>query len=136
MPALRFSETETTRMEIPDLAAGKTTATIFAVISNPEPGSDVNHDPRILTASDGKEFDYMGGLCASVTGMETGGPRQAAWTFTDRSAQHVRLGCFSPSYQTYFTGLISELLVYTRVLTADEQDLVRAHLMAKWGLSE
>jgi len=45
----------------------------------------------------------------------------------------VRLGCFSPNYRSYFTGLISEVLVYTRVLTQDEQDLVRAHLMAKWG---
>jgi len=65
-----------------------------------------------------------------------GGPRQAVWSFSDRWAQHVRLGCFSPNYRSYFTGLISEVLVYTRVLTQDEQDLVRAHLMAKWRVSE
>jgi hypothetical protein len=133
-PVLRFDEARLTRFELPDLSQGKVTATTFAVASNPEPGSEVNHDPRIFTASDGQGWDYQVGLALSVPGMETGGPRILSAVFSDRWAKSVRVGCFSPNYQTYFTGLIAEILVYDRRLTEDESDLVRAYLTAKWGL--
>ena len=46
----------------------------------------------------------------------------------------MRVGCFSPNYQTYFTGLIAEIVVYDRKLTEDETDRVRAYLTGKWAL--
>lgn len=134
-PALRFDEAAETRLELPDLAPGKITATVFAVVSNPTPGSLQNHDARIFTASDGKEFDYIGGIALTVPGMETGGPRILSSVFAGRSAQMVRVGCFSPLYQTYFTGHIAEILVYSRRLSPNERDRVRAYLTAKWGLT-
>lgn len=129
-----FDETRLTRMNIPDLAAGRMTATVFAVIANPTPGLPANHDPRILTASNGTEFDYVSGLCASVTGTETGGPRQMQWVFQNRWAQNVHLGCFSPAYQTYFNGTVAEILVYDRLLNGEEQLRVRTYLYSKWGV--
>ena len=133
-PAVQFSEDTKTRLELPDISEEKITATIFAVFSNPEPGSEVNHDARIFTASDGEGYDYMVGLAATVPGLQTGGPRQSAQTFTDRWAKHVRVGCFSPGYQTYFTGYVAEILVYSRVMTREEQDQVRVYLAVKWEL--
>jgi len=135
-PALRFTEDSTTRLELPDLSEERITATVLAVFSNPTPGAEVNHDPRIFTASDGQGFDYQVGLAASVPGMETGGPRQGLWVFEDRWAKSVRVGSFSPNYQTYFTGLISEILVYSRALSPAEQDRARAYLMLKWDLGQ
>jgi hypothetical protein len=133
-PSLRFDESRLTRLELPDLSQERITATTFAVISNPEPGAEVNHDPRIFTASDGKEFDYQIGIALTVPGMETGGPRVLSAVFTDRWAKSVRVGCFSPNYQTYLKGLISEIVVYDRKLTENETDRVRAYLTGKWGL--
>ncbi|PIX46741.1 MAG: hypothetical protein COZ57_10425 [Armatimonadetes bacterium CG_4_8_14_3_um_filter_66_20] len=133
-PALRFDEKAKTRLELPDLSAEKITATVFTVFSNPEPCSEVNHDQRIFTASDGKEFDYQVGLAATVPGMETGGPRQSVQVFTDRWAKRVHVGCFSPNYQTFLHGLLSEVLVYSRTLSREEQDCVRAYLALKWGV--
>jgi len=135
-PVLRFDEKRMTRLELPDLSAQKISATAFAVISNPIAGSEVWHDPRIFTTSDGKGYDYQVGIALHVPGMQTGGPRILVAVFTDRWAKHVRVGCFSPNYQTYFTGDIAEILVYSRVLTTEEQDRVRAYLTAKWELSE
>ncbi len=133
-PALRFSETSRTRLDLPDLSDHKISATLFAVISNPEPGSEVNHDARIFTGSDGKGLDYLIGLCLGVPGMETGGPRVVTASFTDRWARCVRVGCFSPYDQTFFSGLISEILVFDRPLARDETARVRAYLAAKWGV--
>lgn len=133
-PALRFDEERATRMELPDLAEGKITATIFAVASNPEPGLPVNHDPRIFTASDGEGFDYLIGLCCTIPGMQTGGPRIISTVQTDRWAKYVRIGCFSPIYQTFLKGYVGEVIVYSRALTAEETGLVRAYLTAKWQL--
>ena len=133
-PALQFSEETATRLELPDLSSEKMSGTVVAVFSNPEPGSEQNHDPRIFTASDGKEYDYRIGICASVRGMKTGGPRQRTFSFTDRWAKKVRVGCFSPMYQTYFTGHIAEILVYTGNLTPEHRDRIRAYLALKWGL--
>jgi len=133
-PALRFDEQATTRLEAPDLSDRKITATVLAVISNPVAGAEVNHNPRVLAASDGTGFDYQIGLALDVPGMETGGPRLLQQTFRDRWAQKVRVGCFSPHYQTWFTGLIAELIVYDRALAPDDLDLLRAYLAAKWGL--
>ncbi|MBI2300009.1 MAG: carbohydrate-binding protein, partial [Armatimonadetes bacterium] len=133
-PALRFDEKLTTRFDLPDLSDEKIAATCFAVVSNPEPGSEVHHDERIFTASDGKGFDYQVGIALTVPGMETGGPRVVSGVFTGRWARAVRVGCFSPNYQTYFTGLMGEILVYDRALTAAETARVRAYLACKWGL--
>jgi len=133
-PALRFSEDACTRLELPDLAPGKISATIFVVFSNPEPGAEKNHDPRLFTASDGKGYDYQVGLSANIPGMETGGPRQTVAQFKDRWAKSVRIGCFSPNYQTFLKGCIAEILVYSRPLPLEEQDRIRAALMLKWGL--
>jgi hypothetical protein len=44
------------------------------------------------------------------------------------------VGCFSPKYQTYLKGYIGEILVYSRLLTREEQDLVRVYLTTKWRL--
>jgi len=133
-PALQFSEKTLTRMELPDLSDKKITATIFAVVSNPDPGAEVNHHPRIFTASDGNKYDYQTGIALNVPDMETGGPRQMVATFTDRWAKRVRVGCFSPNYQTFFTGCVSEILVYSRTLKQEELEQLRAYLMVKWGL--
>ncbi len=134
MPALQFDEQSRTRFELPDLADDQISATVFVVFSNRRPGSEVNHNPRLFTASDGKAYDYRVGLCCSVPGMETGGPRMMTTTFANRWAKSVRIGCFSPNYQTYFTGHIAELLVYRRILTQDQQSQVQAYLSCKWKL--
>lgn len=131
---VRFDEASATRMNVPDLAEGRITATVFAVISNPVRPSRNNASPRVLTASDGKAYDYLVGIAAGPSGFETGGPRQMAMTFADRWAKEVRIGCFSPNYQTYFTGDIAEILVYGRALVPAERDTVRAYLESKWGL--
>jgi hypothetical protein len=133
-PALRFHEQAKTRLELPDLAQEKITATVFVVFTNPAPGSEVNHDQRLFTASNGKEYDYLTGLAATIPGLETGGPRQSVHVFRDRWAQQVRIGCFSPNYQTFMTGHIAEILVYTRELDPGEQNRIRAYLGAKWRL--
>ena len=133
-PSVQFHERTATRLELPDLADGPISATVFAVFSNPVAGDPQNHNPRIFTASDGQGYDYQIGLAVSVPGRETGGPRQTVATFKDRWAKAVRVGCFSPSYQTYFTGDIAEILVYTRPLTAPETNRVRTYLMSKWNL--
>ncbi len=133
-PALRFDEKRATRLELPDLASDKIDATILVVFQNPTPGSEVNHDARLLTASDGSDFDYQIGLAASVPGMQTGGPRQSVWTFRDRWAKSVHIGCFSPNYQTFFTGDIAEILVYSRQLSAGQLQSVRTYLAIKWNL--
>lgn len=135
-PAVLFDGDRETRLELPDLSADKLTATILAVFSNPAPPSEVNHDQRILTASDGEGFDYIVGIAATVPGLETGGPRLGAWVFPDRWGRHVRIGCFSPNYQTYFTGSVSEVLVWTRALSELEQDRAIAYLVAKWDLRD
>jgi hypothetical protein len=134
-PVLRFDEKSATRLELPDLADGRISATIFVVLANPAPGDPKNHDARLFTTSDGQGLDYQVGLCASVPGMTTGGPRQMMVTFTDRWAKQTRVGCFSPHPQTYFTGHIAEILVYRRILTPAEQGRVRAYLVVKWDLS-
>ena len=56
------------------------------------------------------------------------------WVFRDRWGKAVRVGCFSPRYQTFFKGPIAEILVYDQELSANEQDRVRAYLMGTWGL--
>lgn len=110
------------------------TATIFAVVSNPELGQPQNHNSRIFTASNGKEYDYLSGLCCSVSGLQTGGPRQIIFAGRDRWAKHVRVGCFSPHAQTFFKGGISEIMVFERALTSSERFVVEAYLMTKWEL--
>jgi hypothetical protein len=133
-PAIRFTEKAATRLELPDLSEGKITATVFAVFSNPAPGDPVNAHPRIFTASDGRRYDYQVGISLNVPGLETGGPRQIMATFEDRWAKNVRVGCFSPNYQTFFTGDIGEILVYRRPLTPQEKEQIGVYLFCKWAL--
>ena len=133
-PALRFDDVQKTRLDLPDLSERPLTATVFAVISNPEPGLPNNHNPRIFTASNGKEFDYLCGLCCSVPGTQTGGPRQIVFDGRERWAKSVRVGCFSPNYQTFFRGHIAEILVFDRLLTPEERVRVTAYLAGKWDL--
>ncbi|MBM3493196.1 MAG: carbohydrate-binding protein, partial [Armatimonadetes bacterium] len=135
-PALRFTEKRSTRLELRDLSSARINATAFAVVSNPEAGDPLNHDARVFTASDGSEFDYQGGIALGIPGTATGGPRVIHGTFENRAARFVRVGCFSPIYQTYFSGLVSEIIVYDRLLTPDETEMVRAYLMSKWKLAE
>jgi hypothetical protein len=135
-PSLRFDENSRTRLEVPDLSDQKVTTTVMAVFTNPDEHAEVNHDPRIITASDGEGLDYLVGIAASVPGMETGGPRMGVWVFQDRWAKRVRVGCFSPLDQTYFTGCISEILVWTRALSEPEQDRATAYLVTKWDLKD
>lgn len=47
----------------------------------------------------------------------------------------VRVGCFSPNYQTYLTGEIAQIAVYARAVGPGEQERIRAYLAAKSGLS-
>ena len=133
-PALIFDAKRQTRLELPDLAPGKVDATIFAVVANPVEGAPENHDPRIFTASDGKGYDYQIGLCCSVPGTQTGGPRLIVASSQGAWAKQVRVGCFSPSYQTYFTGPISEIIVYTAKLPPAQVQQVSDYLSAKWEL--
>jgi hypothetical protein len=93
-----------------------------------------NHDQRVFTASNGKEYDYLIGLCCCIPGTETGGPRIIVHEGKGRWAKQVRVGCFSPNYQTFLNGCISEILVYDRVLTPDERFQLTAYLMGKWDL--
>jgi len=133
-PALGFTEDRLTRLDMADLSSEKISGAVITVFSNPKPGLEVNHDPRIFTSSDGKDYDYLTGICAGVTGMETGGPRMQVFPFSQIWAKAVHIGCFSPTYQTFFTGSISEILVYNRVLTNKEMEQIRAYLMLKWDL--
>jgi len=133
-PAVRFDDVQKTRLDLPDLSDRPMTATILAVVSNPEPGLPANHNSRIFTASDGKEFDYLCGLCCAVPGTQTDGPRQLVVEGRERWAKSVRVGCFSPYYQTFFRGHIAEILVFDRVLTQDERVRVAAYLAGKWEL--
>ncbi len=133
-PTLRFDEKRSTRLHLPDLADKQMPASAIAVVSNPLPGAEVNHHPRIFTASDGKGFDYQVGIALNVPDMETGGPRVVSGFFPNAWAKSVRVGCFSPNAQTFFTGDIAELLVYSRALKTEEQDRIRAYLTVKWGL--
>jgi hypothetical protein len=132
--ALRFNDEQKTRLDLADLSERPMAATIFAVVSNPEPGLPNNHNPRIFTASNGKEFDYLCGLCCSVPGTQTGGPRLIVYEGRDRWARSVRVGCFSPYYQTFFRGHIAEILVFGRTLTPDERFRVLVYLTGKWEL--
>jgi len=131
---LRFDDVQKTRMELPDLSDRRITATVIAVVSNPEPGLPQNANQRIFTASDGKAYDYLCGLCCSLSGTQTDGPRQITSEEKERWAKCVRVGCFSPNYQTFFKGDISEILVYSRILTREERFRVMAYLMGKWDL--
>ena len=133
-PALQFDEKRMTRLELPDLSDKQITATIFVVFSNPKPGAPRNHHARLFTASDGKGYDYKIGLNACIPGTQTGGPRQMVVVNKDGWAKKVRVGCFSPLYQTFLHGGISEVLVYGRAITLDEQERVRGYLAIKWDL--
>lgn len=133
-PVLRFDEKRTTRLELPDLSDKQMPVTVIAVASNPQPASEVNHDARIFTASDGTGLDFQIGIALTVPGMEIGGPRVLSAVFSNAWAKSVRVGCFSPNPQTFFTGDIAEILVYSRMLTPREDDQIRAYLAAKWGL--
>jgi hypothetical protein len=133
-PALRFDEKRLTRLELPDLSEQKLSGMVFAVISNPVESAEVNHDPRIFTSSDGKDFDFLVGIAATVPNLETGGPRLVVHGFSERWAKVVRVGCFSPNPQTFFNGPMAEILAYSRALSPAEQDRVRAYLAAKWGV--
>jgi hypothetical protein len=131
---LAFDDARQTRLELPDLADRPITATIFAVVSNATRGLPKNNNQRIFTASNGREYDYLCGLACGIAGDQTGGPRTIVFHGQDRWAQRVRVGCFSPSYQTFFKGQIAEILVFDRTLTADERLRILAYLTAKWDL--
>jgi hypothetical protein len=133
-PVLRFDEKRSTRLELPDISDQQIPVTALAVISNPVAGAEDNHHPRIITSSDGKGYDYQLGIALNVPGREIGGPRVISASFAKAWAQKVRVGCFSPNYQTFFTGDMAEIVVYSRLLKIEEQDRVRAYLTAKWGL--
>jgi hypothetical protein len=133
-PALRFTEKAATRLELPDLSEQKMTTTVFAVFANPAAGDKNSANPRIFTASDGRRYDYQVGISLNIPDMETGGPRQMMATFEDRWAKSVRVGCFSPNDQTYFTGDIGEILVYRGTLTAEQKEQVNVYLFSKWAL--
>ena len=131
-PALQFSKPDKTRMDLPDLSTEKMTWTAVAVVSNPEGGGD--RYARIFAASDGQGYDYEVGFALSLPLVETGGPRLIASSFKDRWAKSVRVGCFSPAYHTHLHGYVSEIIVYNRMMTAEEQKKVKDYLTAKWGL--
>ena len=131
---LRFDDAQMTRLELPDLSDKQITATVIAVISNPDPGLTNNQYQRIFTSSDGKTDDYLCGIACNLERTETGGPRQITYEGADRWAKRVRVGCFSPKDQTFFNGDISEILVYDRALTREEKMKIMAYLMGKWEL--
>ncbi len=133
-PALRFTEKAATRLELPDLSEKKMTATVFAVFANPLAGDKNNANPRIFTASDGRRYDYQVGISLNIPDMDTGGPRQMMATFEDRWAKNVRVGCFSPNDQTYFTGDIGEILVYRGTLNLEQKEQVNVYLFSQWAL--
>ena len=133
-PSLQFEETRQTRLLLPDLAEQPVTATVFAVVSNREPGLPQNSNPRIFTASDGNAYDYLCGISCNIAGTQTGGPRIISFEGKERWAKQVRVGCFSPNLQTFLKGHISEILVFSRELTPGERFLVTAYLTGKWDL--
>ncbi len=133
-PALRFRDMQRQRLEVPDLAEEQTAVTVFAVISNPEPGLADNHNPRIFTASDGRQYDYQCGICCSIPGTQTGGPRLVVFSGKERWAKKARIGCFSPNEQTFLNGQISEILVLLREVSPEEHFRISAYLTGKWGL--
>jgi hypothetical protein len=132
--ALKFDDKRRTRLEAPDLSDRPMTATVFAVISNPEPGLPQNSNSRVFTASDGKAYDYLCGISCNLPGAQTGGPRLLTFEGKDRWARRVRVGCFSPNDQTFLNGYVSEILVFGRALTTDERYRVTAYLTGKWDL--
>ncbi len=105
---------------------------MFAVFANPVAGDKNNANPRIFTASDGRQYDYQVGISLNIPDMETGGPRQMMATFENRWAKKVRVGCFSPNDQTYFTGDIGEILVYRGTLSPEQKEQVNVYLFSKW----
>jgi hypothetical protein len=133
-PALQFDDARKTRLEVADLSDQPLSVTVFAVIANPEPGSPQNPHQRVFTASNGKDYDYLCGISCLVPGTQTGGPRQIVFEGRDRWAKQVRVGCFSPNYQTFFKGQIAEILVFGRTLTSEERFRVTAYLAGKWEL--
>ena len=133
-PALQFDDAHRTRLEVPDLSDQPLNVTVFAVIANPEAGSPQSPHQRVFTASNGKDYDYLCGISCLVPGTQTGGPRQIVFEGRDRWAKQVRVGCFSPNYQTFFKGQIAEILVFSRTLTGEERFRVTAYLAGKWEL--
>jgi hypothetical protein len=134
LPAIVFDYTRQTYMNVPDISSGKVKATIFAVVANREQNAPENHDQRIFTASDGKDYDYIVGLACTVPGTGTGGPRVIQTSAEDAWAKFVRVGCFSPQNQTYFHGQISEIIVYTDQLAPRQVGDIQDYLSVKWRL--
>jgi hypothetical protein len=134
LPAVVFDYARQTYMNVPDIADGKVRATILAVVANREQNAPENHDQRIFTASDGKDYDYLVGLACTVPGTQTGGPRVVQTSAEDAWAKSVRVGCFSPQKQTYFHGQISEIIVYTDKLTPRQVSDIQDYLSVKWRL--
>ena len=133
-PALQFDDSRRTRMELPDLSDRPMTATVFAVVSNPGRGALQNQHQRVFTTSNGKDHDYICGINCFIPSTETAGPRVIMAEAKERWAKSVRVGCFSPTFQTFFNGQIAEILVFGRTLTKEEQIRVTAYLTGKWGL--
>ena len=88
-------------------------------------GADQIHDVVQHAVFDVHAVDLgaQGGvLRCGVNGAQTG------------RGQVVRVGCFSPQPQTFFTGEIAEVLVYRRVVPPADDLRLRVYLAAKWGL--
>jgi hypothetical protein len=129
-----FEGGRATRLTLPDLADGPTDVTAFVAFTNPPNARQPSLSARLLTGSDGKEYDYLVGFDVTIPGQETGGPRQMMIERRNRWAKSVRVGCFSPNYQTFFDGTIAEILVFNRLLSGAEKAAVMAYLAAKWDL--
>lgn len=55
-----------------------------------------------------------------------------AVTLNNVTAQVLRVGTYAGSLN--FDGMMGEIVIYARALSADERNQVRAYLTAKWGL--
>ena len=85
-----FEGARATRLKLPDLADAPTDITAFVAFTNPPSARQPSANARLLTGSDGKEYDYLVGFDVTIRDRETGGPRQVMIERRNRWAKSVR----------------------------------------------
>ncbi len=132
LPAIRFQGAKQNRLEAPALATSETAGMIFAIYNDPPDTCSSSPHQRLFSSSNGLDYDYKTGFYLIKPEAPTEKPAQLTASFQKRCAEHVRIGCFSPQYQTFFTGHLGELLVYADMLDDKERDRIRAYILCKW----
>lgn len=87
---------------------------------------------------DGKViYDYNNGVTAQTTvSINAGSPQLLFMTACDSGVPEtgICIGANQDGASQCWSGYIGELLVFNRILEADERGLIEAELMAKWGI--